>query len=297
MTIRKANTAGAQEEGFIYARDRRDNKIKRILAAADLQLGTLDLPCELHVLGRTSFNTKETTIVAGGEHTIEDHITYNVISPSGVSGSVSVYLPGAPRVGQTVVIKDAGNAGSVQIVVYGANGTRIDGAVSCVIPVDYGSMTFHWLGSSWSVSSSNMSRFVMVYGALSTTTATTLTYLYPGGSSLATTSNANALSITVPHAGTIYNLQVQHNTAGVGGTTINYRVLNDLFSSPGGAAASTALQVDLSTAGFSASDTSTYVKVAKGDRLYLKAQNNTAITTTPVGLYAAFTYSCLINSV
>jgi hypothetical protein len=289
---RNVNLANAQQSGFIIARNIRDGKIQRLVSAVDMQLGTSDLPCELHVMGRSSFSSTTSNFTESGQkYNIDNNITNNFIRSD---YKLDVYLPARPRLGQLVTVKDtAGVASGAAITIYGADGATIDGVISKSIYVNYGSFMFIWNGNEWSTICTNINSMVLYFGAASTSiTGGDIRWLTPGGTSSAATSSQNGTGIIMPFDGVLHNLIARHRNVGTGNQTIAYEPYNET----GGTLTGHVTAIDVDTGSFD-SDTSTFAPVSKGDLIFIRVTTSTTITTSPTGLQASITLSHLTNSV
>ena len=64
---------------------------------------------------------------------------------------ITVTLPAAPVVGQTVIVKDLGFAGSGASTVRASGGHKIDGSSTYDISLNYASVVIVYTGINWSV--------------------------------------------------------------------------------------------------------------------------------------------------
>lgn len=67
-----------------------------------------------------------------------------------VAGPASIVLP-TSVVGKVYVVKDCDGDASTNPIIITATGSTIDGSVSATINVDYGSLTFVFNGTEWSI--------------------------------------------------------------------------------------------------------------------------------------------------
>jgi hypothetical protein len=142
----------SQSSLFIYVTDSNTGEVKRIAIPTDVQVGRLDRPAELQLLGR--FSTNLTPYDADANQTINLSINdtiavINVVSAS-VSGSVIAELPSSPRAGQLLVIKDGtGTANVTNIVVTSSIGADIDDQDQLVLSDRNASVALFWTGEKW----------------------------------------------------------------------------------------------------------------------------------------------------
>lgn len=131
------------------------DKVARVGTLADLQVGTERSPAELHVTGRTSLSTKTYSVRGGESVTIETGVTHASIECKGGSGSVTVTLPSAPRVGQLCYVKDASGTASSNSLQVKYSTAGVDRSSQLTVSSPYASLGFIWSGSTWlSVASS-----------------------------------------------------------------------------------------------------------------------------------------------
>lgn len=120
-------------------------------------------------------------------------------------------------------------------------------------------------------------RSVIIWGDDGISTTTTARYLTPGyDDSIAETSVAE---FRIPVAGTLKNLRVRHNTAGVGAATITYTVQKN--------GSDQSLAVAMSNTAQDGSDLSNTVAVAAGDLVSIKVTKSASISTSPDNIVAA----------
>jgi hypothetical protein len=95
--------------------------------------------------------------LSGGAYTSEtpDRIIFvTVLAPGGPN---EVFLPNgapgktSPKVGDFIQVKDAAGGGSADNITIDGNGNTIDGAASVLIAADYGSLSFRFNGTEWSI--------------------------------------------------------------------------------------------------------------------------------------------------
>lgn len=146
----------AQQSFFIFVQDTNNGKIKRIAVPGDLQVGLLNNPASLELLGRLTVSTCEFIATASnkGSFQLSDHNTISVITTTVVpdSGRLLVQLPTSPKVGQLHFIKDgSGTAGGYPIDILSPSGVLIDGETLKTITDSYGTIALFWHGTSWKV--------------------------------------------------------------------------------------------------------------------------------------------------
>lgn len=141
---------------FVFVKDTNTGTVKRVAVPADLQIGLKNAPSELQLLGRFSMSAIEKVIESDPESTItlSSNNTLigidNTITPSSLQ--VTVNLPGDPRDGQVIFVKDvSGTAVDYPIVLIPAGGALIDDAASLSMTKAYSSVGIYWANGSWRV--------------------------------------------------------------------------------------------------------------------------------------------------
>lgn len=139
---------------FVYVKDANTDVVKRVAINSDAQIGTVDNPSELMLTGRLSLANRTYTTIVGDNGYVyvaeNDTIMSVIVSAVPASGTVTVYLPSRPRVGEVHFIKDAGGtASTTPISITTLDSTTIDGSTSQTISTDYETVAVYWTGSEW----------------------------------------------------------------------------------------------------------------------------------------------------
>lgn len=151
MTVTRSDV---EKSLFVYVKDVNTNVIRRVAINGDTQIGTSGNPSELMLTGRLTLSSRSHTTVAndGGVIYVGSHDTILSVFTSAIpaSGTVTVYLPDTPRVGQLHFIKDAaGSASTTPITIVTSDSSTIDGSTSQTISTNYETLAVYWTGSEW----------------------------------------------------------------------------------------------------------------------------------------------------
>jgi hypothetical protein len=143
----------ADKSFFVYVKDTRNNTIKRVAIPGDVQIGLNDKPAELQLLGRLSLSTLDNVATNANAGTIYASNDATVISVTKANGytptQITVYLPGKPKDGQIVFVKDLnGFADVIPIHIKAAN-CNIDEYDVKVLSTKYGTTALYWFGDHW----------------------------------------------------------------------------------------------------------------------------------------------------
>lgn len=122
----------------------------------------------------------------------------------------------------------------------------------------------------------------LIWGNDGVGTSTTPRYLVPGYSETNAPTTASP-AFRVPSAGTIRNLRVRHNIAGVGGATITYTLRKN--------GATQALTCGMAATGSDANDLVNSFTVVAGDLLDLIITKSASITTSPQDVLATVEFA------
>lgn len=139
---------------IIFAKDNTTGKITRVAIPTDTQIGTIDNPAELQLLGRLSFNTREVTASDGDIIEMSNNDTILCVSSDSpvVSGSVRINLPPTPRDGQFHYVKDvSGFADQMPISLYPQQGYLIESGSFAAMSSSHGSISCFWRRFGWHV--------------------------------------------------------------------------------------------------------------------------------------------------
>jgi len=213
-TITQANQAG-----FVFALNKNTKQVEKIASTAALQIGRLNSPVELQLLGGLSLSVVTIELASGKSYNIPFQTTCVNVNPTG-GGSVTLNLPVGPTSGQIIIIKDVGgSAATTNIDVTSPAGHLIDGSSTKSITTNYGFLQLIWNSSAWALTSEATSGGGAPVNAeyVVTTANGTLTNekVLTAGSGISISSGASTVTVSAtgtPPAGT--NSQVQFNDGG-----------------------------------------------------------------------------------
>jgi len=149
------NEKKVAESTFLTVKDRISQNVELIVSPSKFQVGLSSLPADFTVFGRTSLSIKNYTFDKSHLVQIESYVTIaTIITPIDSlvprPSYLSVTLPGDPRVGQIVIVKDySGICGLIPIRIFDASGVKIDGSDYQQIITNYGNVTFSWNNGTW----------------------------------------------------------------------------------------------------------------------------------------------------
>lgn len=139
---------------FVFVKDTRNGEIKKIAIPGNLQVGLRGSPAELQLLGSLSLssNGSEANALNGGViNANNDTTVISVTKDVNYSPTrVTVYLPGSPREGQIVFVKDVtGIADTIPIDVKAPSSATIDSYSVRTLAVKYGTTAVYWFDGKW----------------------------------------------------------------------------------------------------------------------------------------------------
>jgi hypothetical protein len=152
-TVTKAN-----ESGFIFAINKNTKQVEKIAATAPVQIGRLDSPAELQLLGSLSLSSITASLRAGDLYNVPSQVSCINVKSTGGTGSIFIKLPINPLVGQIIIIKDEnGSASTNNIIVSSQSSHLIDGSATKSITTAYGFLQLLWNSKDWAIISETSS--------------------------------------------------------------------------------------------------------------------------------------------
>lgn len=145
------SNSDAQRSFFVFVTDTNTGKVKRVAVPADIQIGLVDNPASLDLMGRLALSAKDYTSTTQnqGRLNVSEHDTIvSVFNES--STPVTLSLSPSPRQGQVHFVKDASGVASTFPIALSSD-SLIDGEESLQIGSDYGTAAIYWHKNSWRV--------------------------------------------------------------------------------------------------------------------------------------------------
>jgi len=138
---------------FLFIKDVNKDRISRVVIPSNTQIGTLNDPSELHVLGRFALKPRRITLTVAtqtGSLTNDDTI---VEIDNQSETTATVWLPSKARDGQVIFIKDyAGTAFDNPIIITTQEGTvQVGQTYAITIDENYNSLAVFWNVDRWQV--------------------------------------------------------------------------------------------------------------------------------------------------
>lgn len=149
--------AERERSPFIFVRDVNKDEVRRVVAPADLQVGTIGAPKELQVLGRFSLQPRRVTTDLSNSGIVRLNNTDSIVEvDTQITGNITssiVYLPATPRNGQVIFLKDyAGNSKNKPIIITTERGDIQVGETQYVeINENLNSIALFWNIDRWQV--------------------------------------------------------------------------------------------------------------------------------------------------